>query len=199
MQLSCSQSSPPLANDNPRGLWRALWAAKRLVPAALLLLGACRPAPALPQAEQTPDKQFILQTLSFEQRRDGQLLWRGRASRGSGDLTVSDVDGLELERIPQTPSEMALHISSDTAHLALADGQAHFSPVLAFDDSGRRLVGQYADYNEATATLHAEGPIVVTAPNATLHATAATLCIQSGSLVLDGPITGRFDSANAAP
>lgn len=199
MQTRCNQSSLRAANGNPNrsagaGVVHqgyALW--------LLVALGACRPTPIMLQADETPEREFILETLTFEERRDGRLLWQGHAKRGAGDLAISDVDGLELVRTPQTPTEAPLHIVADKAHLALAQGQAHFTPVLAYDDSGRRLVGTSADYDEALGTLHADGPITVTSPRAKLTASAATLVIEAGSLMLDGPITGRIEPDTTMP
>ena len=162
--------------------------------AALFLSASCNDPPAIRRAEQTPARQFILQSVRFEERRDGHVLWTGTGSHADGDLQVSDMADVVLHRVPQTAQETPFVLRSPRGHLAFDAGRATFDTVQVSDPSGGVLTATHAVYDENSGSLEAAGPIHVTTPSLVAQASRATVWLKTGTVEVHGPVEGRLHS-----
>lgn len=149
-------------------------------------------------AERTPARQFILQAVRFEERRDGRVLWRGTGKQADGDLQVSDVTEVVLQRVPQSPGETPFVLQSPSGHLAFDAGRASFAALRVSEPGGSVLTATSAEYEEASGALEAAGPIHMSTPSLVAQATSATVWVKAGTVEVHGPVEGRLHSLDNA-
>ncbi|HET6346460.1 MAG TPA: hypothetical protein VFH51_16120 [Myxococcota bacterium] len=161
----------------------------------LALLSCSRATPPPARSDETPERQFILEGLRLEERRDGRVLWTGTGRRGDGDLSVSDVTDLVLVRKPQNPNEMEITLRAPRGHLAFDAGQATFDAVRVAEPGGSLLTATRAHYDEGQGTLVGTGPIRYTTASMRLDATGAIVSLRDGTVSVEGPVSGRLEKA----
>jgi hypothetical protein len=169
-------------------LYRPAW----LCMLTCLALGGCQPDAPPPIAEETPERQFILENLRLEERRDGRVLWQGTGKRGDGDLSVSDLTDLVLVRKPQEMGETEFTVRAPLGHMAFDDGQANFVTPRVSEPGGGVLTAHAATYEEKTGELTAEGPLNFTTPSMVVHAASGIFWLRDGRFDAQGPVVGRF-------
>lgn len=147
--------------------------------------------PTIP-AEQVPERQFILEGVRLEERRDGRVLWVGTGKRSDGDLSVSEVTDLVLVRKPQEANEVELKIFSPQGHLAFDEGKAVLDSVRIEDQAGRTMHAGQAHYDEKAGTLSGDGPISFITPSMQAHARTAVVWLKEGTVEIRGPVDGRL-------
>lgn len=162
------------------------------------MLACQREKPAAPAGE-VPGRQFILENLRLEERRDGRVLWLGTGKRGDGDLSVSDVTDLVLVRKPQEPNEREFTVAAPAGHLAFDDGKASFVAPRVTEPGGSALTASAADYDEKAGQLVAAGPIEFTTPTLVVHAQGAIFWLREGRLEAQGPVVGRLEKPIPTP
>ena len=165
-------------------------------------LGCPSPAPDGRSSDRDPpplQHQFQLHGIQIEERRSGRVLWKGTGTEGGGDFETSEISDLRLTRHPQGPSESPITVHSDSARLALGQGEALFSKARITDPAGRVLHAGNAEYSEKTQTIESMGPMSFTASGLNIAGTASLIDLQTGEVTISGPITGRFTPQKQRP
>lgn len=151
-----------------------------------------------PQKE-TPSHQFTLEGTRIEERRAGKILWTGTGDKAHGDFKKATFTGLKLTRTPQNPGELPITVLSEIAHLALESGEAKFSKVVITDPMGRVLRAGDAEYRESEQVITSKGPMSFVADGFKVTGTNSSVNLESGQLLIAGPIEGSFTPKRRRP
>ena len=162
---------------------------------AAILMACIQAAPEAHAPLQVPERQFILNDMRMEERRDGQVVWITRGKRSDGDLSACDVNDLVMIRKPQNLGDVEITIKSPHGHLEFDAGLAVLEDSELRDPSGRQVRGGLAHYDEKQGTLQADGPIYFTTPTMQAHATTALFHLKEGTAEINGPVEGRMDQS----
>lgn len=165
-----------------------------------LLLVTCQQG-ARPEATSPPalDKQFALQHLSFEERRNGAVLWRGEGDAANGDVGRSRLQNMTLRRQPQHLGEQPLTIWAPLGDLQFAAGAATFTAPVVQQSSGAKLFASRAYYNEEAATLEGHGPVAIWTPSCVTYASGCKVHLRCNVVQIEGPVEGIFTHVPRQP
>jgi len=171
---------------------------------AILLLSlagnvACSETRPAHRPVETPEQSFVFDQLSIEERRDGRKIWSGTAAHATGDLSSTQVTDVKLHCTTHGAQPREYDFFAPRAQLELDDGNATFEEVRVVDAHGATLNASLARYTEQTETVSATGPLVFTATGLTARATSAFIRLESGEVVIEGPVEGRFEKRRTAP
>lgn len=164
-----------------------------------LLLACSTPKVTVATPDQTPDKQFILQQVTLEERQNGRITWTGTAKRMDGDLSSNDVQDAILTHQPQNPGEMVFVLHSPRGHLALDEGYSTFEEVEIHDTKGGILYAGFVRFDEKSDIITAAGPIKFVAQNIVAHAVSGVVSMKDGSMEIAGPVTGVYTPPPRSP
>lgn len=171
----------------------------------LILLGGGLSTLGCPQAPgnpiegdaRTPARQFIMETVTIEERRNGVILWRGKGSHCTGDFETTAVKDVHLTRLAQSPQETAFTLVSPEADLLLTEGEADFTDVVLTDPGGRTLRAGNAHYSETEGQIKARGPLHLEAAGLQVDGTHSEVDLRTGTVFINGPINGIFTPSKA--
>ena len=104
-----------------------------------------------------------------------------------------------VTRTPQNPGELPITVLSEIAHLALESGEAKFSKVVITDPMGRVLRAGDAEYRESEQVITAKGPMSFVADGFKVTGTNSSVNLESGQLLIAGPIEGSFTPKRRRP
>jgi hypothetical protein len=147
--------------------------------------------PAL-AAGEVPERQFVFERVTMEERRGERVLWTGIGRRADGDLESAWVEDVELRCAGEGGPSQEYLVRSPKAHLAFDEGTAIFEDVRIDDRAGGTLVAGRATYDEELGTIVADGPIHYTARGLTAHAKSAVVFLDSERVEIQGPVTGVY-------
>jgi len=176
-----------------------LQATRQLIVTLILLLGGLSTL-GCPEATgnriegdaRTPARQFIMETVTIEERRNGILLWRGKGSHCTGDFETTAVKDVHLTRLAQSPTETTFTMISPKADLLLTEGEAAFTNVILSDPGGRTLTAGNAHYSETLGQINATGPLHLQAAGLQVNGTNSEVDLRTGTVLIEGPISGVF-------
>ena len=179
---------------------------RQFLPTLILLAGglstlAC-PDPQTPGLQpniRTPARQFIMNTVTIEERREGILLWRGKGARATGDFETTTLQEVHLTRLPQSLNEATFTLISPEADLLLSTGEATFSDALLIDPTGRTVKAGRAHYSEDQGTIKAQGPLELQAAGLQILGTQSRVDLGTGTINIEGPINGVFTPPRKSP
>ncbi len=159
----------------------------------LAVLASCNRTPpsATPELD-LPARQFILEGLRLEERREGKLLWTGTARRADGDLASTEVEDITLVRPATEPGARSVTITAPKGTMQLDAGTARFSDVRVVDAQGGVLTATAAAYDGKAQRLDVAGPLEFHAQGLSASATSAVVQLDAGSMSIAGPVVGRF-------
>lgn len=156
-------------------------------------IGGCSPrTPTAPGDVQIPTRQFVLEGLRIEERREGQLLWTGTAVRADGDLSNTDVEDFTLVRPSTGAKGGVLTVTAPKGTLHMDAGTATFVDVRVVDDNGSTLTATSAAYDGKAERLDVAGPLDFRAAGLVATAKSAVVQLDVGSMQIAGPVSGRY-------
>jgi hypothetical protein len=157
-----------------------------------LLFGCDPPVPTLSQ-EDVPERQFIFEGVRIEERRDGKLVWLGRAGRADGDINQTVAKDIRMTRKAQSETEQDYDIDSPRGTLDFSQLGAVFETVRITDAGGGVVNATAARYEEKSRRIYVDGPLEFSARGLTAHAREGEMKLDEGSFDIVGPVEGRFE------
>ncbi len=90
-------------------------------------------------------------------------------------------------------------IQSPRASLAFDAGSAVFEEVHIEDSGGGRLEAGTARYERDKERIFIAGPVAFSAQHLLAHAPSAEIHLDESTMIINGPVEGRFDPTPRAP
>lgn len=164
----------------------------------ILLLAACDDG-ADSARIAAPERQFALEGLSLSDRRPDGSVWQGRAAGALGDTSNVEVEKLELEVTTAGSAPRTFVIRAPRGSLAFDTRTGTFPAVVVDDRAGATLEAGDTRYDGATEQVDAAGPLLFRSPELVVRGSSGTATLNDGTIVVRGPVTGRYEPPSAQP
>ena len=165
---------------------------KLVLTALLLHLGCNSPPPQPVDPNATPPKQLTLHGVHVDEKRADGTVWHGTAKTSSGDLNVNELEDVDLT--VTNPQQRSYVVHSPQGVFDFDKDVGTFEEARVTDESGGVVHGGRAHYNGPEKRIDADGPMKFATPDLRASAPRATFYLETGTVVLPGPVVGRFNA-----
>ncbi len=146
---------------------------------------------ALPVAEETPPRFFVLAGVHIDDRQADGSTWRGTASRAEGSLDESELEDIILTVTTAEPSRV-YEIRAPRGTMSFESRTGVFQDIVITDEQGGVLRAGRGLFDGSSQTLTTEGPMTFLAEGVEMSAPRGVIDLETGKLSVEGPVEGRY-------
>lgn len=147
---------------------------------------------ALPVAEETPERAFVLNGVNIDDQQPDGSRWQGRAQRARGSLDESDFEQI---RIVVTGAEQRSYvIEAPRGTMNFETRRGVFQDMVVTDEDGGVVRAGVGHYDGEAGTLSTDGPMALESNGIVVDASRAVIDLETGAMDVQGPIQGRYQA-----
>ncbi|MEO0593991.1 MAG: hypothetical protein AAFZ38_10450 [Myxococcota bacterium] len=150
---------------------------------------------ALPVAEETPERAFVLNGVNIDDQQPDGSRWQGRAQRARGSLDESDFEQIRIV-ITGAEQQRSYVIEAPRGTMNFETRRGVFQDMVVTDEDGGVVRAGVGHYDGEAGTLSTDGPMALESNGIVVDAPRAVIDLETGAMDVQGPIQGRYQATD---